>query len=199
MNKRIAALLLALAAPLCSAQEPSGPGNVKAARAAMLERLPQGKRVDIRGEHYRQLPEVLAVERGARGSPEEAVAALGASAADIIETKGRLVVFRSSQKKQGFVERVAGTTVYPTLLNMRTGAIGVLTGTLIVKPRNMADADAIAAGHALQKIKAYPQLGTVFYRAGGKADIADVAAALAADPRVESAHPEIIERVRVPR
>jgi hypothetical protein len=39
----------------------------------------------------------------------------------------------------------------------------------------------------------------VFYRAKAGVDLADVSAALQADPRVEIAYPEIIEHVRVPK
>ena len=63
----------------------------------------------------------------------------------------------------------------------------------------MSDADAIGSSHGLEKSKAYPQLQTVFYKATSKIDIADVSAALQSDPRVESAYPEIIEHVRVPK
>jgi hypothetical protein len=69
---------------------------------------------------------------------------------------------------------------------------------LVVKPKNISDADAIASGHGMEKVKAYPQLGTVFYKVKAGADIADVSASVQADPRVESAYPEIVERVRVP-
>ena len=75
----------------------------------------------------------------------------------------------------------------------------MLTGNLIVKPKNLADTDAIAVSHGVEKIKAYPQIQTVFYKVTSKVDIADVSAALQADPRVESAYPEIIEHVRVPK
>jgi len=39
----------------------------------------------------------------------------------------------------------------------------------------------------------------VFYRVKANTDIADVAAALQADARIESAYPEIIEYVRLPK
>jgi hypothetical protein len=51
----------------------------------------------------------------------------------------------------------------------------------------------------LEKQKAYPHLQTVFYKAKPGIDLADVSAALQADPRIESAYPEIIEHVRVPK
>jgi len=75
----------------------------------------------------------------------------------------------------------------------------VLTGTLVVKPKNMADAAAVANSRGLEKGKEYPHLQTVFYRAKAGADIADALAALQADARIESAYPEIIEYVRVPK
>ena len=200
MNTRILALTLVLAAPLVPAQEFPKPAKAKQTeRTAMLASLQRGKEINVRGERYLQLPEVTAIERSVSATPEKAVASLGAAPTDIIENKGKLVVFRSPQKRARAIERVAGATVYPTVLNARTGAIGVLTGMLVVKPKSMFDADAIASSHGLQKSKAYPQLQTVFYKVKPGADIADVSAALQADPRIEIAYPEIIEHVRVPK
>jgi hypothetical protein len=196
---KVIPLVLALAASLGAAQEPSAPARSKAERAAMLAGLERGRPVAARGERYQQLPGVIAVENRRGAAPERAAAALGASAADLIEMKGKLVLFRSTRKKSGFVEQVSGVSVYPTVLNLRTGAIGVLTGTLVVVPKSMADADAIAASHGLEKTRAYPHLQTVFYKAKPGIDLAEVSAALQADPRIESAYPEIIEHVRVPK
>jgi hypothetical protein len=182
-----------LTASLALAQEPRLAAKARAAeRAAMLETLQKGKQITGSRGQYRFLPEVHAVE-------QEALSRIGESGAQILETKGRLVLFRSAQQKPAFVERVAGATVYPTVVNARTGTFGVLTGTLVVKPKRLADAAAIANGHGLDKGKEYPHLQTVFYRVKANTDIADVAAALQADPLVESAYPEIIEYVRVPK
>src|SRR5207247_9289709 len=149
---------------------------------------------------YRVLPEVHAVEHKAPAeTPQEALSRIGEGGAQVLETKGKLVLFRSAQQKPAFVERVAGATVYPTVVNTRTGTFGVLTGTLVVKPRSLADAAAIASSHGLEKGKEYPHLQTVFYRAKAGTDIADALAALQADARIESASPEIIEYVRVPK
>lgn len=191
MNIRIVALCLAFTSAPAWAQSGGDHASAAAVRAAVLAKLQRGKQFEVRGEQYQQLPGVIAAERDSRSAPEETVAALGASPKDIIENKGRLVVFRAPQKAS-----VAGAGIYSTALNTRTGTIGVLTGTFIVKPRSMADADAIAARHGLQKTKAYPKLQTVFYRVRAGADIADVSAALQADPMVASAYPEIIERLR---
>jgi len=200
MNIRIIALCLALASASAPAQEPRDPRRAAAERAAMLETLQRGKEIRAGEERYQHLLEVLAVERKSSAqTPQEALSLANAGAAQLIETKGRLVLYRARGTNAALVQRVGATTVYPTVVNSRTGTLGVLTGTLVVKPKSMADADAIAAGHGLQKTKAYPQLQTVFYRAKANVDIADVSAALQADPRVESAYPEIIENVRVPK
>ena len=200
MNKRIVALCLVLVGSVALAQEFREPAKAKAAeRAAMLEMLQKGKQIQGSRGRYRHVTEVLAVARGANETPQEAIARTGARGDQLLETKGRLVLFRSTQQKAASVEAAGGAAVYPVVLNARTRTFGVLTGTLIVKPKNLADAAAIASSHGLEKGKEYPQLQTVFYRAKAGADIGDVAAALQADARIESAYPEIIEYVRTPK
>jgi len=201
MKMRIVVLVLMLAALPALAQESPKPAKAKAAeRAAMLETLQKGKQILGSRGQYRFLPEVHAVEHAASAeTPQEALSRIGESGAQVLETKGRLVLFRSARQKPAFVERVAGATVYPTVVNTRTGTFGVLTGTLVVKPKMLADAAVIANSHGLEKGKEYPHLRTVFYRVKANTDIADVAAALQADPRVENAYPEIIEYVRLPK
>ncbi len=196
MNIGIVALCLALAPAAVLAQEARNPA---AERAAMLDTLQRGKQIKGSREQYRHLPEMVAVARGANETPREALARVGESSAQLVETRGRFVLFRSTQQKPAFVGRVAGATVYPTVLNTRTGNFGVLTGTLVVKPKNMDDAAAIANGHGLETAKEYPRLQTVFYRVKANMDVADVAAALQSDARIESAYPEIIEYVRTPK
>lgn len=202
MYIRIMTLCLALAPPLVLAQEfPKQATTVVAAeRAAMLETLQRGKEIGGYREHYRFLPEVRAVEhRTSAETPRQAFARIGESGAQLMETKGRLVLFRSAQQKAASVEGVGGSAVYPVVLNTRTGTFGVLTGILVVKPKSMADAAVIASSHGLEKGKEYPHLQTVFYRVKANTDIADAAAALQADPRVENAYPEIFEHVRLPQ
>ena len=189
MDKHILALclLMAAAAPALAQKQWQAAATEASDRAALIQTLKRGKQITAGGESYRHLPEVSAAEGKAKAGGE------------VIETKGKLVLYRASAAASAVVVRAGGSDVYPTVVNSRTGALGVLTGTLVVRPKSMADADAIAASHGLQKSKAYPQLQTVFYEVKPGADIADAAAALQADPRVELAYPEIIEHVRVPK
>lgn len=200
MKIGIVALGLLLVAPAVLAQSNQESARQAASeRSAMLKTLERGKAMKGSRDRYRHLPQLCAVALADSETPEQAIARAGDAGAQLVETKGRLVLYRSSSMKPAYVQSAAGTSVFPIVVNDRTGSLGVLTGNLIVKPRDMADADAIASGRGMEKIKAYPQLQVVFYRAKAGVDIADISAALQADPRVESAYPEIVERVRVPK
>ena len=201
MNIRIVVLALMLVAPAGFAQKYKNPGSASAAeRTATLGTLERGKQLKGSRDAYQHLPRVFAVAlANSSETPEQAVARVGEGGAQVVETKGRLVLFRSAKSRPPQVQYPGGSGVFPTVVNARTGTLGVLTGTLIVKPKSMADADAIASSHGLEKVTAYPQLQTAFYRTKAKTDIADAAAALQADPRIDSAYPEIIEHVRAPK
>src|SRR5258706_8151391 len=113
MKIRILVLWLALAAPLASAQESLKPVKARAAeRAAMLEALQKGKEIDGDRGQYRHLPGVQAVARG-NETPQEAIARMGAGADQLLETKGRLVLFRSARQSAASVEEVGASSVYP--------------------------------------------------------------------------------------
>jgi uncharacterized protein len=201
MNIRIAALGLLLIAPAALAQKYGESAKMGVTeRAAMVRTLERGKPMKGSHEQYQHLTQVFAVAlANSSETPELAIARTGDSGAQLVETKGRLVLYRSAQSNPASLRRAGGVSLFPTVVNARTGTLGVITGNLIVKPKNMADADAIATSHGLDKTKAYPQLQTVFYKAKPGIDLADVSAALQADPRIESAYPEIIEHVRVPK
>jgi hypothetical protein len=196
---RTAALVLLLIAVPAAGQKSGSAEDGPSARATMLATLERGKEMKGRGARYQHLPQLGAIAAGDDETAAQAVARIGENGAQVVETKGRLVLFRSAKPRPASVASAGDSSVYPAVVNPQTGTLGVLTGALVVKPKDMADADAIASAHGLEKVKAYPQLQAVFYRVKDGADIADASAAVQADPRVESAYPEIVERVRVPR
>ena len=185
MHKHILALCLLLIATPTLAQKQWKADQGSSERTAMLESLQRGREIVVQGQHYRHLPEVRAI--------------VGKAPGEVVETKGRLVLYRGAAAESAALKLSGGSLEYPTVVNTRTGALGVLTGALVVKPKDMADADAIASSHALDKGRVFAHIQTVFYKVRPGEDIADVSAALQADPRVESAYPEIIERVRQPK
>ncbi len=196
MRLQIVVIALAFAAGAAFAQDGA---TSPADRATFLQSLQRGKQITVGREQYQHLPEVFAAERKGDETQRHALDAVGAGAAQVLETKGRLVLYRSGAAASALVARVGASSIYPTVVNVRTGTLGVLTGTLVVKPKSFSDAAGIASQHGLEIMKEFAHIGTVFYRAKANADLADLAAALQADSRVETAYPEIIEHVRRPR
>src|SRR5882762_7088090 len=106
MNTRIVALFLVLVGSAALGQEFREPAKAKAAeRAAMLETLQKSKQIQGSRGQYRFLPEVHAVEhRAATETPQEALSRIGETGTQVLETKGRLVLFRSTRRKAASVE-----------------------------------------------------------------------------------------------
>ncbi len=200
MNMRIVALCLLFMATLGQAQESKTPAKSKRTEhTAMLETLQRGKQITINRERYQFVPEVLAVERVSdEQTPQQAMAQVGGSG-QLIETKGKLVLFRSPQQKPAFVERVGSSTVYPAVLNVRTGTFAVLTGALVVKPKSMRDAANIARKYGLETVWEFPHLRTVFYRVKANVDIIDITAALQTEALIEDVYPETVEYILSPK
>src|SRR5215472_8756742 len=165
MHRHILALcVLVISAPALAQKQPRSADEALAGRAAMLQSLQREREITgAGGRVYRHLPEVRAVE----GKD----AAQGA----VIETKGKLVLFRGAATGSTALGRDGNSVVYPTVVNVQTGTLGVLTGALVVKPRDLSDADAIASSHALDRGRVFAHLQTVFYKARPGEDIADVA------------------------
>ena len=171
-----------------------------AANAAILQSLSHGQSFTSGNQQYNLLPELRAVERQSQHElPQQTLTRLGTNGGAPIETKGSFVVFRSAQQGMGRVEQVQSVTLlYPAVLNVRTGVIGILPGTLSVKPRNMADAAAIASDHGLELVREFAHLQAAFYRVKPGQDVLGAAAVLSADSRVASAEVEVLEHLNVP-
>lgn len=174
------------------------PDNDK--RSALLETLTRGQEFNVNRQTYQLLPEIFAVQRSdPRAEAQRALDQVGASAASLVEFKGNFVVYRGSQPRTtASMTQQGSATVFPTVINKRTKVIGVLQGTLVVKPKQMADAASIGSAHGLEVVKEFPQIQTVIYRVQRNLDVIAVFGAVSADPRVASAYPEILEHERVP-
>src|SRR5262245_40942570 len=136
MKIRIAALSLLLIAPACFAQKSYSSRAGTRESPVAVDTAQGGKEIRGSGARYRVLPDVQAVEQGT-GTAAQALARVGESGAQVLETKGKLVLYRSSVRK-GYATRGADGS-YPAVVNLRSGELGVLTDTLIVRPKNMAD------------------------------------------------------------
>lgn len=166
-------------------------------RAATIQMLGRGATVTSNNQSYQVLPGARAAQSQPQDTQQQAVARVGGN--QLIESKGNFVVYSAAQQGTASVTQVNGVTTYPTVLNTRTGGIGILPGTLNVKLKNMATAAAVGADHGLELVREFAHLQTVFYRVKPAQDVVAAAASLAADPRVASAEVEVIEHMNVPQ
>lgn len=170
------------------------------ANTTVMQSLSRGQPFMSGNQQYQLLPEVRAVERRSQNEPpQQTLTRLGANGGTQIETKGSFVLFRSAQQGAGRIEQVQSVTLlYPAVLNVRTGVIGILPGTLSVKPKDMANAATIAGDHGLELVREFAHLQAAFYRVKPGQDVLAAAVVLAADARVASAEVEVLEHINVP-
>jgi len=197
MKLRLTGLSLLLAAVplLAQAADPSATAPATQ-RTAMLQALPRGAAFTANSQQYQMLPSVRAVASTPQESPQQALAQVGGG--KVIETKGAYVVYTATQQGPAALSVVSGRTSFPTVVNIRTNGIGILPGTIRARLKDPSSAEAVASAHGLQLVRNFPHLQTAFYQAASGQDVVAAAAAVAADPRVVSAEPEVLEHVKVP-
>ena len=202
MNIRLIALLFAFSFPAMPSMAEDHKQQSKAhsvERAAIIQSLQRGSSFTSNNQTYQYLPEVRAVRLKSNSEPlPQALHRVGATADQIIETKGPYALYRGAQRAPAQTDQNQSNGSYPAVLNARTKTIGILPGTIEVKPRSMGDVAAIAAGHGLNVVREFSHLHVVYYQVKPGQDILAVANALAADPLVSSAEVEIIEYLAVP-
>lgn len=208
-KKLIALLFAVLAMPVmlaspAFAQPPQLPRAPQATaapnRAALVAALARAETFTSGNQQYHRLPEVRALARASQKEPPaEALKRVGAASGNFIETKGHFVLYRAGAQATAQLETAGGQTLYPAALNTATGGIGILPGTLVVQPKNISQAEALAADHGLELVRAYPHLKTAFYRVKPGQDLLAAAASLRADARATSAEVEVIEHIRTPK
>lgn len=196
-NRLIASMLMILlAVPLAAQAADKAATAALGQRATLMQTLGRGAPMTSNNEQYQVLSGARAARSKSQELPQQTLSRYGGG--QLIETKGAFVVFTAAQQGGASVIQVNGATSYPTVLNVNTGGIGILPGTLVVKLKNMANARAVAADHGLELVRAFAHLQTAFYRVKPGQDVVAAAAALTADARVASAEAEVIEHMKVP-
>ena len=198
----LALLVLAWAAGEADAQRlRDRPGT--GSRQARLANLVHGQRVTSRGMHYTLLPEVRAV-RMARyaGDPRSMLNSIGMAGAEVLESKGGFLLFKTKPavptEASAKLALPNGRASYPVAFDRRTGELGIVSGALRVKLRNMDDAPGLAGDYGVRLYRRYDHIKFAIFQTGPGQDIFAVAQKLAADPRVESADAEILTYFNVP-
>jgi len=127
---------------------------------------------------------------------------LGVPAGDLVEEKGPFVVYarppvaRTASgrlKDASAVASEARSPSYPVVVNVQTGELGILPGVIVVKLTDAADAAVLASANGLTVDYVAAQIGYAFLHVPDGQDVVAAAAALARDPRVTTAYPEVRE------
>lgn len=164
-------------------------------RAMVLQAAGRGATLTSNNEQYQVLPGARAAQLLPQETQQQTVTRVGGN--QLIEGKGNFVVYTAPQGVAG-IAQVNGATTYPTVINARTGGIGILPGTVNVLLKDMSNADAIASDYGLEVVYQFAHLKTVFYRVKAGQDVIAAAAKLAADARVASAEVEVLEHMNEP-
>ncbi len=200
---RIAFLILSvLASSSALAQVGSAP-TAPARRTQIVSAAQKGAPflTDTR-QSYQVVVGLRATIRGS-ATAEARLAALGLPATDLVEEKGPYVVFQRAASGATAPARVAEasavaavdrTPAYPVVVNTRTGELAILPGIVITRLRNPADAASLAQANGLVVEFVGETSGNGYFRVPEGGDVVSAAAALARDPRVETAFPEVSER-----
>lgn len=205
MNIRpLLAIITAIVASTALAQTPFRETQNEIApeqRAVLLQNLERGTAFTSADQSYQVLPAARAARLPRGEITAHAAGRLRLTTTDLLERRGDLLFYRGSAATVtgAVVTTRNDTAAYPVVLNTGTGQLGYLPGTIRVRLARAADAPTVATAHGARVYRAFPQLGVAYLQAGAGQDILALAATLAADARVTSAEPEVVEHLRVPR
>jgi hypothetical protein len=159
-------------------------------------------------ERYQAVLDVRAVRTAGRDYPPQAVLqAIGEDQGEVVQTQGTLVFYRPSATGAApsaadaltMQATPSGHQSLPVVRNLRTGQLGVVPGTIVLRLRDPAQAPQVAADFDL-KLETEPMAsGHVVVRAAAGQDPFAVSVALRADPRVAEAGAEVLENPAVPQ
>ncbi len=181
------------------------PGHARARdRRELLDSLARGRAFRSRGQSYELVGAHALGTGAATGSPSAtrgaARSAPGSTSTqpEVVATKGPFSIVRDASPgpRAALSQSSAptATDLLPVAVNTRTGELGVVLGTIVVRLRDPGFASAVASDHQLALSRAFPRLGLAFYRLPGPGDLFAASAALASDPRVLSSEIEVRER-----
>ena len=169
--------------------------TVGAARAQAVAAAPKGAAFRSAGQEYRVVPTIRAVKVTADASSAASLAAVGAGQGALLERKGPYALY---VEPAGEAPAATSQTV-AVAVNVRSGQLGVITGTITARVASAAAAQAAAKGAGLVVELVSPASGYAFFRSPPGADVLAAAAALAARPEVKGVEVEVREAYDEPQ
>jgi hypothetical protein len=162
-----------------------------AQRAALVASLPQGETFENDGFAYVWLPTLRAEKTGDRKDM---------AATEVVEQKGLFSVYKRSQAAAPAIrtdnESTLDTPTYPVVYNLEMKSIGILTGRLWLKLKDMADAPTLAESYHLTLSWTNNEMETAFYDIPENVDIQELRKQLQADTRVVRVTLDMVDRIR---
>jgi hypothetical protein len=199
-NTMTLALLGTLLAPAAGLAQGKG-ALAEAALERRTESVLKGPTFRSGGQDYQVLGGVRAVARPRGAGERQTLELVGAAPADLLEAKGSYLVYFQAAGAAPVAAQVAAgpSSTLPVARNKRTGGLGVVLGSLVVRLRDPAAAEALGKEHGLRLLFSAPHLSLAFYRVPQGQDIQAAAAELVRDRRVVSAEVEVKEHFAAPR
>ena len=150
-----------------------------AQREAFVASLPQGESFENDGSTYVWLPTLRAEKTDVRKDM---------AVEDVIERKGLFSVYKQSQATVPSIraenESADSIPTHPVVYNLKMKSIGIITGKLWLKLKDMQDVPFIADMYNIPLSFANNEMSTAFYDIPGDVNIQTLRKQLEADTRV---------------
>jgi len=167
-----------------------------AQQKALIASLPQGETFENDGASYVYLP-TLRGEKTADTTSESSVNKTSLAAEEgVVLRKGLFTIYQQGSALQ---TQSAGSPAHPVVLNLETNSLGILTGRLWLKLKDLEDAQPLADTYGMTLSFVNAPMSTAFYEVREGTDILTLRKALNKDPRIIRATLDMVDRVRHPQ
>ncbi|MBI5591243.1 MAG: hypothetical protein HY881_12250 [Deltaproteobacteria bacterium] len=179
-----------------------------ALREAFIASLPRGETFENDGSTYVWLPTLRAEKTDGRKAESSMNANAGSALTnpkmeDVIERKGLFAVYRRSLAGEASIHAVSGSSgdvqTYPVVLNLETKSLGIITGNLWLKLKDMQDARPIAEAFNMTLSFVNIAMETAFYEFPADVNILTLRKHLEADARISLVTLDMVDRISHPR
>ena len=176
----------------------------QARREAFVSSLPRGETFENDGSTYAWLPTLRAEKHDGRKVESNMNANAGSAltdpaVGDVIERKGLFAVYRQSLAEEASIRTASGSSgevqTYPVVLNLKTKSLGIITGNLWLKLKDMQDAQPIAEAFNMNLSFVNIPMATAFYEFPADVDILTLRKHLEADSRVSRVTLDMVDRI----
>jgi hypothetical protein len=169
--------------------------TLDARRAQAVASAPLGTSFRSAGQDYRVVPAIRAARVTVSATDSATLSSVGARESDILERKGPYALF---VERAGAVPDIASPTS-AVAVNVRSGQLGVITGTITARVGSATAAAAAARAEGVVLELVTLATGYAFFRAPPGADVLAAAAALGARPEVKGVEVEVRESYDEPQ